>query len=571
MATNPTYPGVYIEEVSTLPPSVAAVPTSIPVFIGYTEKAVVDGVQLSYPTNPIRVESLIEYQAIFGGAATENLNVTLANVGVDISIANATTSGQDFRMYYNMLMYFANGGGACYVIAVNNYSVTMPADSGTTITAIDKAEQIDEITMVIAPDAMSSKVSDAGRKSLYDAMLAHSAKMQGRFSILDVDVDSADTIADDASDFRNDNVGANNLKYGAAYYPSFTPAFGFSYLDSGIDITATNGNLPTSVQAFDGKTLETINNGVKSSGTVTYGVSPGPYSGTLTIGTSPFVLSGTTPATEANALALAINNTAALQPLVVAVSDGINKVTITALTAGTAGNIVFSGTLTNVTRSGTGTLAGGIDPDKVLYNRIKTALDAYPLELYPSSMMAGIYCSVDTDRGVWKAPANVGVTRVASLNRIINDADQSGLNIDASSGKSINAIRTFDGRGTLVWGARTLDGNSNEWRYINVRRTFQFIEHSCKLATEFVVFEPNDKNTWIRVKGMISNFLTNVWRDGALTGDKPEQAYFVKVGLGETMTAQDILEGRLIVLIGLAVVRPAEFIILKFEHKLQES
>lgn len=97
------------------------------------------------------------------------------------------------------------------------------------------------------------------------------------------------------------------------------------------------------------------------------------------------------------------------------------------------------------------------------------------------------------------------------------------------------------------------------------------VEESSKKASEFVVFEPNDKNTWNRVKGTIGNFLTTLWRDGALTGDKPEQAFFVKVGLNETMTAQDILEGKMIVQIGLAAVRPAEFIILQFMHKVQEA
>ena len=149
--------------------------------------------------------------------------------------------------------------------------------------------------------------------------------------------------------------------------------------------------------------------------------------------------------------------------------------------------------------------------------------------------------------------------------------EQEGLNVDATSGKSINAIRHFSGKGTLVWGARTLAGNDNEWRYIPVRRLFIFIEESVKKATEFVVFEPNDANTWLRVKAMIENFLSKLWREGALAGATPNAAYFVKVGLGQTMTPLDILEGRMNVEIGLAAVRPAEFIILKFSHKLQES
>ena len=123
----------------------------------------------------------------------------------------------------------------------------------------------------------------------------------------------------------------------------------------------------------------------------------------------------------------------------------------------------------------------------------------------------------------------------------------------------------------MVWGARTLAGNDNEWRYIPVRRFFNMAEESIKKATEQFVFEPNDKNTWVKVRAMIENFLILQWRAGALAGAKPDQAFFVRVGLGETMTAQDILEGRMNVEIGMAVVRPAEFIILKFSHKMQEA
>ncbi len=193
------------------------------------------------------------------------------------------------------------------------------------------------------------------------------------------------------------------------------------------------------------------------------------------------------------------------------------------------------------------------------------------MELYPSASMAGICARVDRQRGVWKAPANVDVRGVIKPVVAVSAEDQGLLNVDPTSGKSINAIRFFQGKGNLVWGARTLAGNDNEWRYIPVRRLYIFVEESVKKATEFVVFEPNDANTWLRVKTMIENFLSNLWRDGALAGAKAEEAFFVRIGLGKTMTPLDILEGRLIVEIGMAAVRPAEFIILKFSHKLQES
>ena len=188
----------------------------------------------------------------------------------------------------------------------------------------------------------------------------------------------------------------------------------------------------------------------------------------------------------------------------------------------------------------------------------------------PSGAVAGIYALVDRTRGVWKAPANVSISSVVGPAVKIDNNEQEGLNVH-STGKSINAIRSFTGKGTLVWGARTLAGNDNEWRYVSVRRFFIMVEESVKKASEPFVFEPNDVNTWTKVKAMIENFLTLQWRAGALQGAKPNEAFFVHVGLNETMTADDVYNGRMIVEIGMAVVRPAEFIILRFSHKMMEG
>lgn len=189
----------------------------------------------------------------------------------------------------------------------------------------------------------------------------------------------------------------------------------------------------------------------------------------------------------------------------------------------------------------------------------------------PSGSVAGVYAYVDRTRGVWKAPANVSLSAVSEPAEQIDFFDQEDLNVDVTGGKSINAIRTFTGLGTLVWGARTLAGNDNEWRYVPVRRFFNMVEESVKKSTGWAVFEPNDANLWTKVKSMIDNYLIQKWREGALAGATPDQAFYVKIGLGQTMTAQDILEGRMIVEIGMAVVRPAEFIILRFSHKMQEA
>jgi phage tail sheath protein FI len=189
----------------------------------------------------------------------------------------------------------------------------------------------------------------------------------------------------------------------------------------------------------------------------------------------------------------------------------------------------------------------------------------------PSGAVAGIYAYVDENRGVWKSPANVSLSFVSRPTKLITHNEQEDLNVDVNAGKSINAIRSFVGKGTLIWGARTLAGNDNEWRYISVRRFFNMVEESVKKSTGWAVFEPNDANTWTKVKGMIENYLIQKWRDGALQGAIPDEAFFVKIGLGQTMTYTDILEGRMNVEIGMAVVRPAEFIILKFSHKMIES
>jgi len=180
-------------------------------------------------------------------------------------------------------------------------------------------------------------------------------------------------------------------------------------------------------------------------------------------------------------------------------------------------------------------------------------------------------CNVDNQRGVWKAPANVSLATVSKPIIKIDDAQQEDLNVDVIGGKSINAIRSFTGKGTLVWGARTLAGNDNEWRYISVRRFFNMVEESVRNATGWAVFEPNDASTWIRVKAMVENYLTNLWKAGAMAGASSDQAFFVNIGLGTTMSQVDILEGRMNIEIGMAVVRPAEFIVLKFSHKMQES
>lgn len=226
----------------------------------------------------------------------------------------------------------------------------------------------------------------------------------------------------------------------------------------------------------------------------------------------------------------------------------------------------------NVTyNSSTATLDTFKSTKTAVFNFVRNELKNHYVVLPPSGAVAGVYASTDSNRGVWKAPANTSLANVVEPVVKLDNAHQDVLNVDADTGKSINAVRAFTGKGTLIWGARTLAGNDNEWRYVPVRRFFNMVEESVKKSTYWAVFEPNDANTWVKVRGMIENYLTQKWREGALAGATPKDAFFVKCGLGVTMTAQDILEGRMNVEIGMAAVRPAEFIILKFSHKLQTS
>jgi uncharacterized protein len=204
------------------------------------------------------------------------------------------------------------------------------------------------------------------------------------------------------------------------------------------------------------------------------------------------------------------------------------------------------------------------------YSAAKDAIRNLELLLPASPAVAGIYAKVDKTYGVWKAPANICISNAVCPEILISSNDQADLNVDSSGGKSINAIRTFEGIGpAIIWGARTLAGNDNVWRYISVRRFFNMIEESLKKATAQFVFEPNDQNTWIGIKSMIENYLMEQWRSGALQGPKPQEAFFVRVGLNETMTQLDLLEGRLIVEIGMAAARPAEFVIIRFIRKMR--
>jgi len=203
---------------------------------------------------------------------------------------------------------------------------------------------------------------------------------------------------------------------------------------------------------------------------------------------------------------------------------------------------------------------------KAIINKAVNKLNILP----PGPAMAGIYTNTDNNAGVWEAPANVSVNLVTKPLVRFNDQQQGDFNVPVD-GKAINILRSFPGRGVLVWGARTLDGNSEDWRYISVRRTMIMIEQSIKQGAAAYVFAPNDSNTWAAVKSTIDNFLLNIWKQGGLMGGTPNDAFNVTVGFGSTMTSQDILNGYMNIMILVALIRPAEFIVISFRQQMQAS
>jgi hypothetical protein len=178
------------------------------------------------------------------------------------------------------------------------------------------------------------------------------------------------------------------------------------------------------------------------------------------------------------------------------------------------------------------------------------------IKLPPSGFVTGIYARSDIERGVHKAPANEVVRGLTRFEANINRARQEVLNPEG-----INALRFFEGRGSRVWGARTISSDP-EWKYVNVRRLFIYIEHSIDKSTQWAVFEPNNDRLWANIRYTVEDFLYVLWRDGALLGEKPEQAYFVRCDRS-TMAQNDLDNGRMICLIGIAPVRPAEFVIFR--------
>lgn len=547
MQYNRRTPGVYVTELAAFPPSVIGVQTAVPAFIGYTKQAKVNGKPVYM--QPIQIASLADYELIFGAefdpvyAITEVIDTTaIAAHQYDFSIfappAKPKLPLQDgewkyfslaskfpkseFNLYDSMRLFYANGGGNCFIVAVDSYTQS----DGTTLNSLDPVKLnagLDAIgeqvgpTMLVVPEAVllpppdpNKPFESPGFNSVVTKMLDQCAALQDRVAIIDVyGSDEVDKTNLDQAITQFRAAVDNNLNYGMAYFPflhsTVVPVSDYDFTN--FTTGPTGLDLLTTILEYQNKALN--------------------WDWQKEVAG----LDGTTA----------------------------NYTAVKALIDAMAGTVTVAAVLTLNQN-----LMAALPVLKDIYQAIVEKNDVLP----PSPAIAGVYTFIDSTQGVWNAPANVALSAVDRTTFKLNGDQQGDLNLPVG-GKAVNAIREFVGRGPVVWGARTLDGNSNDYRYIQVRRTLIYVEQSIKTALNSFVFAPNDGSTWVTVTSMVSNFLQGLWSAGGLMGATAKEAYTVQCGLGSTMTGLDILNGYMIVQVTLQMIHPAEFIELTFKQQMQ--
>ena len=505
-------PGVYIVEKNAFPNSVVEVSTAVPAFIGYTQQA--DNKGKSLLNKPWRITSMSEFHNYFGFGPKP-----LFDIGEKPADSNDEASfslaGKEYllsqsagkNLLYNSMLLFFQNGGGPCYV-VSVGNYSDDVEADKLQKGINLLVKEQEPTMVVIPETVL--LDEQNSISVQQSALAHcGGKMRNRIAILDIWGGHKDRQdpAGDCIENFRSALGINYLDYATAYYP---------WVNSTV--------VQDKALSYENITNQDV---LQSLLRTEIGI--------------PDVVDESTPAKTAQ-------QAQAIDEIASSWEDKSDEETYAVKSQLNKSLIAMSPLFGNILGS------------------IKEKLNLLP----PAAAMAGVYTMVDNSRGVWKAPANVSLSAVVSPAVNITHDEQEDLNV-TTQGKSINAIRTFIGEGTLVWGARTLDGNSLDWRYVNVRRTMIMLEESIRLATKAYVFEPNDANTWVTIKSMVRNFLTGIWKRGGLAGAVPDDAFSVHVGLGQTMTSEDILEGILRVTVLVAISRPAEFIEITFQQQMQKS
>jgi uncharacterized protein len=577
MATNFKTPGVYIREPDSFPPSIVGVDTAVPCFIGYTEFAI-DSDKRDLHMTAKRIDSMAEFVQFFGrgysqqyylatppaaGAKAEpatDLDWGLVSLDGSNSYALRQVGSTVFDLYNSLRLFYSNGGGPCYIISCGLFETgDNPTETSADdfLDAIAVSQSFVGPTMIAIPDALQLSDKDQFNK-VTAAMLNSCAKTGDRMALLDVygattlsPRDDWQEVIDDFRDGIRSQVPSTAWRFGAAYFPPLVTSV---VSPSEIDISnfADDGN-PVLQTALLQVLSATYPAPAPSAATPATPTPPPPGGETVQTGGSE-----TPPATPATPDAGAALN-AKGQTIYRDYVQNIGK-SVATLALPTAANPVPAGiTHKQLTGALVATVPG--------FQNLLTAIAATQGVLPTSGAIAGVWATNDATRGVWNAPANVGIATMVMPKLPIAGDEQDDLNVPVQ-GLAVNAIRTFQGRGSLIWGARTLDSLSNDWRYIQVRRTMIYVEQSVKQALDAMVFRPNTAQTWVTVTSMIESFLHGLWAAGGLMGNSPAEAYNVVTGLGSTMTPDDVLNGVMRVQVTLQMVHPAEFIELTFKQQM---
>jgi phage tail sheath protein FI len=585
---NRTTPGVYITEFPAFGNSIVGVATAVPIFVGYTQYAAdpASGKQLYNQAVPLTC--MADYQSYFGGGFDTQYAVGLATANGPAPPSAASGSASPpappaiadydfqamawdastgalkpknfvvqaddrgdvitprFNLYMAMNLFFANGGSNCLVVSVSDYwdsQSTGPQSAAQTAaqtpTSVGKQKLLDGLavaqntrgpTMIVVPDACLLTAQQDGVYADYSgviqAMINQAGTQQDRVAIIDLpgalDPTSWKSINNAAFQKQVDAMSAavaaeqQIASYGAAYGPAVESSI--LTLD---DVDFTNLQATQASQDWMNHLLTTQAQALYTD--------PDKLSFVQTAIGKAFATSADCPFKPISPPPTA--------PATLSAAD-------------------------------TDTLSKNLRNALPLLQQIEQILVSKLNIAPPSGIMAGIWAASDASRGVWNAPANMTVASAIAPKVLITDLQQGQYNIPLD-GYSVTILRAMPNRGVVVWGARTLDGNSNDYRYIQVRRTLIYVEQSIKAALQPFVFAANDGQTWVTVTSMIANFLTNLWKAGGLMGDKASEAFTVNCGLGSTMTGQDILNGYMIVSVSLQMIHPAEFIELTFTQMMQ--
>jgi len=516
-------PGVYINEINAFPNSVVAVATAVPAFIGYTPQASYEG--KSYFNVPVKITSFADFQAFFCYPDPP---------------APASPAKQYSPEYY-LVQEKSQPTKGDYLTLNGSYYSILP-DPNTIYYLYNSVQLFYENG---GGDAYIVSVGTYGPSSGKPMALGT--------QIINPNVQLAD-LQNGLALLKNEE---EPTMYICPEATLLSPANNGTLMES---MLLQSSNMQTSVSIFDiiggndpdpilyTNDIEAFRNSTGSIG-LNYGAAYYPFIGTTIMQDGDIDYTNLFGG-DISQLTPIINPPSSADPVVTSILANIQNPS-SGLTVTQNNNALLTASQTY----------------SLIVQHVLSDANILP----PSGAMAGIITNTDNAVGPWQAPANTSIVGAATLPISLSATQQANLNVDAVSGKSINAIRSFNGLGILVWGARTLDGNSQDWKYLSVRRTMTFLEQSCKLAAQAYVFQPNDKNTWEAVKSMISSFLTSIWKEGGLQGATADAAFSVACGLGVTMTGDDILNGFMNVTVKVAIVHPAEFIVITFQQQMATS